>query len=195
MADYPVDDVPEGEATTTLDVSGFWWMWLVSGTIWIVAALVVLQFDGASVKTVGVLVGLMFLFSAAQQLIVAWAEDGAARWLALFFGVLLGVTGVLALSNPEATFAGMADILGFLFLLVATTWIVRALVDRGEHDLWWLRLVSGVLMLILAFWTSGQFFIQQAYMLLVFAGIWALMQGVNDIVLAFVVRAAHKARR
>jgi hypothetical protein len=41
---------------------------------------------------------------------------------------------------------------------------------------------------ILAFWTAGQFFIEKAYVLLVFAGIWALMQGVTDIVRAFQIR-------
>jgi uncharacterized membrane protein HdeD (DUF308 family) len=195
MATYPVDDVPGDEKTVAFDVTGFWWMYLVTGVIWIAAALAVLQFDRASVKTVGVIVGLMFLFAAAQQLVLVWVEEGAARWLALFFGVLLAVAGVISLANPEHTFAGLADILGFLFLMVATMWIVRALVDRGENDLWWLRLVSGILMLVLAFWTSGQFFIERAYLLLVFAGIWALFQGMNDIVLAFVVRGLHKATR
>jgi uncharacterized membrane protein HdeD (DUF308 family) len=46
-------------------------------------------------------------------------------------------------------------------------------------------------MIILAFWTSGQFFIEKAYMLLVFAGIWALMHGISDIVRAFTVRSAR----
>ncbi len=43
-------------------------------------------------------------------------------------------------------------------------------------------------MVIIAFWTSGQFFIEKAYVLLVFAGIWALMQGITDIVRAFQIR-------
>jgi uncharacterized membrane protein HdeD (DUF308 family) len=193
MATYPVDDVAGEAEAVAFDVSGFWWLYLVSGAIWIVAALVVLQFDRASVTTVGVIVGLMFLFAAAQQFILAWATEVAARWLALFFGVLLGIAGVLALANPEKTFAGIADILGFLFLIVAVMRIVRALIERGENDLWWVGLISGILLLILAFWTSGQFFIDKAYVLLVFAGIWALVEGVNDIVLAFVVRSVHKA--
>ena len=43
-------------------------------------------------------------------------------------------------------------------------------------------LVAGILMVILAFWTAGQFFVEKAYVLLVFAGIWALMQGLIDII-------------
>ena len=56
---------------------------------------------------------------------------------------------------------------------------------RGVNPLWWLGLTAGILMIILAFWTSGQFFIERSYLLLVFAGIWALMHGLGDIVRAF----------
>jgi len=195
MATYPVDELATETRDAARDVSGFWWVWLVTGVIWIVAALVVLQFDQASVTTVGVIVGLMFLFAAVQQFVIVAAADGWTRWLALFFGVLLTVAGIIGLVNPKNTFAGIADILGFLFLIVATMWIVDAFVERGENDLWWLGLISGVLMMILAFWTSGQFFIHKAYLLLVFAGIWALMHGVTDIVRAFQVRGLHKALR
>jgi hypothetical protein len=45
----------------------------------------------------------------------------------------------------------------------------------------------------LAFWTAGQFFVERAYVLLVLAGLWALMQGVTDIVRAFEARRLHRA--
>jgi uncharacterized membrane protein HdeD (DUF308 family) len=192
MASYPVDEVSADTRDAIEGVSGFWWMWLVTGAIWIILALVVLQFDKASVSTVGIIIGLMFLFAGTQQYVSAALTDGAMRWLSIGFGVLLTVAGVVALFNPKNTFAGMADILGFLFLCVAATWIVEALVTRDGNDLWWLGLISGILMAIMAFWTSGQFFIQKAYILLVFAGIWALMKGVTDIVRAFQVRRVHR---
>ncbi len=47
-------------------------------------------------------------------------------------------------------------------------------------------------MIILAFWTGGQFFIQKQYVLLVFAGIWSLMQGFNDIIRAFQIRKLNE---
>jgi hypothetical protein len=43
-----------------------------------------------------------------------------------------------------------------------------------------------------AFWTAGQFFIFKAYLLLVFAGIWALMEGITDVVRAFGIRELHE---
>ena len=45
MATYPVDDIAEQAKTEVRDITGFWWVWLVSGTIWILVALTVLQFD------------------------------------------------------------------------------------------------------------------------------------------------------
>jgi uncharacterized membrane protein HdeD (DUF308 family) len=165
----------------------YWWLWLLTGIAWILIALVILQFDQASVNTVGVIVGLMFLFAGVQQFVLAAIAD-EARWLWAIFGVLLVVAGVIALISPENTFAAIADILGFLFLVVGVFWIIGAFLARPENELWWLGLIAGILMVIVAFWTGGQFFLEKTYILLVFAGIWALLAGVNDIVRAFQIR-------
>lgn len=171
-------------------LTGLWWLWLVAGIGWIVVALVVLQFDQASITTVGVIIGLLFLVSGAQQLAIA-AIAPAWRWVWAVFGVLLLVAGVISLIEPENTFAGVADILGFLFLVVGLLWTIQAFVERPYNDLWWIGLIAGILMIVLAFWTAGQFFITRAYVLLVFAGVWALMHGVQDIIRAFTLRAVH----
>jgi uncharacterized membrane protein HdeD (DUF308 family) len=168
-------------------VTDIWWLWIVTGIAWIVIAAVILQFDQASITTVGVLIGLMFIGTAVQQFIVgSLVERG--QLLYWFFAVLFLIAGVIAFISPENTFAAIADILGFLFLIVGVFWIIQAFIAREISELWWIGLLSGVLMVILAFWTAGQFFIEKQYVLLVFAGIWALMQGFSDIVRAFQVR-------
>jgi uncharacterized membrane protein HdeD (DUF308 family) len=171
-----------------------WWLWLVTGTAWIVASLVILQFDQASITTVGIIIGIMFSFAALQQFVYA-AFDARHRWLWALFGVLFAAAAVVAFINPEETFAGLADISGFLFLLVGVWWMIRAFLDRGTATVWWLGLIAGMLMVVLAFWTSGQFFIEKAYTLLVFAGIWALMQGIIHICAGFAVRAMRDEMR
>jgi hypothetical protein len=60
--------------------------------------------------------------------------------------------------------------------------------ERALNDLWWLTLINGILMMVLAFWVSGQFFLGRAYTLLMFAGIWALITGITAIVRAFQIR-------
>ena len=41
--------------------SRLWWLWIVFGIGWAIIGVVILQFDQASITTVGILVGAMFL--------------------------------------------------------------------------------------------------------------------------------------
>ena len=166
----------------------YWWLMLAIGIGWTIVSIVILQFDQASIATVGVIIGFMFAGAAVQNFALAGLASGGIRWVFGIFGVLFLGASVTSFISPENTFAAIADILGFLFLIIGVFWIIEAFAVKDANELWWLGLVSGILMVILAFYTGGQFFIEKAYVLLVFAGIWALMQGVKDIVLAFQLR-------
>jgi uncharacterized membrane protein HdeD (DUF308 family) len=168
-------------------IARYWWIDLLVGVLWLVIAVVVLKFNHASVVTVGILTGLMFLLFAAEEFALA-ALERSVRWLWIIFGVLMTVAGIVALSDPVKTFAAFADILGFVFLLIGVIWMVQAFMQRVFNPLWWLTLTSGILMVGIAFWVSGQFFLTRAATLLVFAGIWAAMKGITEIVRAFQVR-------
>jgi uncharacterized membrane protein HdeD (DUF308 family) len=168
-------------------VARYWWVELLVGVFWVVIAVVVLKFNNASVVTVGVLTGIMFLLFAAEEFALA-ALDRSYRWVWGLFGVLLTAAGIVALIHPRNTFAAFADILGFVFLLIGILWMIQAFTERVLNPLWWLGLISGILMVILAFWVSGEFFLQRAATLLVFAGIWAAVKGITDIVRAFQIR-------
>jgi uncharacterized membrane protein HdeD (DUF308 family) len=190
---------PAAEAASKF--TGYWWLWLVAGIAWIAISAVLLQFDQASVTTVGVLVGLLFLFAGAINVAIAAAPREAIeglgmstgwRWLAGFFSVVFFASAIACFITPSNTFVGLADMLGFLFLLVGLWWMIRAFEEKAINEYWWLGLISGILMTILGFWTAGQFWIDKAYLLLVFAGIWALMEGIVDIVRAFQIRELHK---
>jgi len=172
-------------------LTGYWWVWLVAGIAWVATALVILQFDQASVTTVGVLVGLMFLVAGIENFALA-TLDVPMRWAWALFGGVFLACAVVSFASPTGTFTGLADVLGFLFLIVGVWWMVRAFLERAVNPLWWMGLVSGIVMTTLAFWTEGQFFISKAYTLLVFAGIWALMQGITTMVRAFQVRAVRE---
>jgi uncharacterized membrane protein HdeD (DUF308 family) len=166
----------------------FWWVELLVGLLWLVIAIVVLKFNHASVVTVGVLTGIMFLLFAGEEFVLAVLDHGWTRWVWAFFGVLLLAGGIVSLVHPRETFAGFADVLGFVFLVIGVIWTVQAFAEQSFNSRWWLGLISGIILIVLAFWTSGLFFIERAYLLLVFAGIWALVKGVTDIVRAFEIR-------
>jgi Short repeat of unknown function (DUF308) len=174
------------------ELTAHWWLWLVAGIGWVAMSLVILQFDGASVTTVGVLTGALFTVAAVQNFALT-AIPGATRWVSALFGALFVVSALICFADPKGTFAALADTLGFLFGIVGVWWMVRAFLEQPVNPLWWTGLISGILMTALAFWTEGQFFIEKAYVLLVFAGIWALMEGIGDITRAFAVRRLHEA--
>jgi uncharacterized membrane protein HdeD (DUF308 family) len=174
-------------------LADYWWVLLVAGLAWLAVSLVILQFDHASVTTVGILVGLMFVGLGIENMALATLDVPMSWAWALFGGVFL-ISAVGCFADPTNTFAGLAEMLGFLFLIVGAWWMVRAFLERAHQSvLVGLGLISGILMTTLAFLSSGQFFTQKAYVLLVFAGIWALMQGVTSIVRAFAIRALREA--
>ena len=52
-------------------IASYWWVELLLGVLWMVIAVVVLKFNHASVVTVGVLTGIMFLLFAAEEFALA----------------------------------------------------------------------------------------------------------------------------
>src|SRR5512134_3722165 len=84
-------------------LSKLWWLWLVFGIAWTIIAVVILQFDDASITTVGIIIGLMFLGASAQNFALATLAD-RGRWLFAIFGVLFLIAAVIAFISPENTF-------------------------------------------------------------------------------------------
>jgi uncharacterized membrane protein HdeD (DUF308 family) len=180
-----------GMSSAVREIAHYWWLWLVIGIAWIVAALVILQFNHASIVTVSVILGIMFAVAAVQQFILTAVAENL-RWLWAIFGVLFAACSVICFVEPAGTFTGLANVLGFLFLCVGVWWIIQAFLTKAVNSMWWIGLTAGILMVVLGFWTSGQFFLQRAYTLLVFAGIWALMQGITEVIRAFQIRALRE---
>ena len=98
------------------------------------------------------------------------------------------VGGLVALFYPTRTFLAIANILGFVFAMVGAFWIIEAFAVRAVNAFWWLSLVSGIIMVALGFWLGGQFLVTKAETLLIFAGVWALMRGITDIVASFQIK-------
>ena len=87
---------PPGSITRAMvaPLARYWWIELILGVFWLIVAAVVLKFNHASVVTVGVLTGIMFLIFAAEEFALAIIDRSAGKWLWGFFGVLLLAGGV-----------------------------------------------------------------------------------------------------
>lgn len=161
-----------------------WWVFLVTGVIWIVAGIVVLMLDARSVFVVGYAVAGILLAMGIQEIMIASAVE-RLKWLRYGLGIFFLIGGIYALFNPAWTTASLAASLGFLFFLLGVFWILEAVAQRDETKLWLLGLASGILMLGFAVWASQQYMMTRLTTLLVFAGIWAILHGVVDFARAF----------
>src|SRR5271165_5721889 len=155
--DGPMDAESALEKQVEKQFAQWWWLWLVLGIFWILASVVVLQFRAASLVTVGVVIGIVLVVAGIQEFFVA-SVSGGWKWLWIAIGVFLVIGGIWSFIDPIGTFLALADTLGFLFVLIGMFWIVEAFATESVNPVWWLGLISGIIMVVLGFWTGGQFF-------------------------------------
>lgn len=172
-------------------IAQWWWLFLITAVAWAVVAIVLFQFDAASLTTVGVLVGAMLIFSGVEQILVAGAAQ-SMKWFFYLFGAVFLVGGVIALFNPLTTAASLALSLGLFFGLIGIFWAVEAILSRKANPLWWVGLLSAAIMIGLAFWIGAQNATTRAVTMLIFAGTWALVHAVSDVVRAFQLKKVGK---
>lgn len=178
-------------AEAVAGIAKWWWLFLITGVAWLAVAFILFQFDGASLATVGYLVGFMLLFTGIEQFMVASAVKGW-KWVWIVFGVFFVLGGLWAIVRPIATTFALATSLGLLFVLIGIFWVVEAFATKRANPLWWLGLISGLIMIGLAWWVSQQNTVAKLITLLTFAAIWAIMHGIGDFIRAFQLRKLGK---
>lgn len=163
-----------------------WWIPLVTGSLWVLFALLVFRFDYTSVSAVSILLGTVVLCAALFEAVAAAGAHGWWRVAHIGLAIAFAVIGTLAYIHPENTFEVLASIFACYLFLRGIFDIVIALSARPA-ELWWVGLVSGVVQILLAFWAAGDFG-HKAFLLIVWVGASALAHGVVQIVTAFRLR-------
>lgn len=173
-----------------------WWIFLVAGIGWLLVAVIVLRMDLASIAAVGVLIGILFLGASLNEFAFARVMQGGWRILHNVMGAVFLLGGLWGFIRPVNTFFALASVLGLILVLQGSFEIARAIAIKDENELWWLSLITGILLLLLAFWVSGsdRVFVlaQRTYLILFWAGFMALFRGVTQIGLAFALRRAGR---
>jgi uncharacterized membrane protein HdeD (DUF308 family) len=171
-----------------------WWVPLIAGIIWTMISLVIFRFDASSVRAVGIVVGIVFIAWALEEFALMMSFAGSDelamrtpwRWLHGVLGLLLLAGGIVALANPVDTFLSIAALVGWILLFKGLFDIILALANR-DADLWWTRLVLGILELFLAVIVSGSLQ-DKAIFLIIFVAAGTLLRGIGDIIFAFQLR-------
>ncbi len=167
-----------------------WWVFLITGTLWLILSLIMFRFNLTSAKSIGILAGIVFLCAGLFELLMVGVVKGG-WWKALnaILGVLLIVGGIMSFIHPGNAFVAIASITGFMFLFVGIIDVFLAFANRA--GLWWLRLISGLICIGLAFWASGDFQ-RKAILLVTWVALFALFRGINSFIVAFSLRHVHK---
>ena len=172
-------------------LAGPWWMFLLTGIAWLVIGWVALRFTPASVATVGVLLGVLFVYAMLDEFLIASVRPGW-RWLHVVMGVIFAFGAGWSFARPYNAFWTLASILGLLLIFRGTLDIVTSAGARDVNSAWWLGMLAGILELVLGFWASQQRFPARGALLLLWVGFFALFRGISEIVIAFEVRSRQR---
>ncbi|RAG87294.1 HdeD family acid-resistance protein [Streptacidiphilus pinicola] len=174
------------------DVGRSWVWWLVSGLLTLVAGIILLSWPHATVRVVAIVIGLQLLLSGVIRFVRAFGQRDPAdssRALQVLLALLAVLAGVLVLRHQLQT-------VGFITILVALYWLVAGIVtlylaiDRPIPHRGWifglgaLGVAAGVVLL------SSP--VQSAVTLTRLLGVWLILIGVLDVLMAIVVRVTRR---
>jgi uncharacterized membrane protein HdeD (DUF308 family) len=172
-------------------LAGPWWMFLLTGIAWLLVSVFILRITTASVATVGVLMGVLFLVAMLNEWFIA-AVSPSWRWAHIVLGILFAGGAGWAFARPYNAFWALASVLGLLLILRGTFDIISAVATKDINSAWWLGMLVGILEIFLGFWASQQRLPVQGALLLVWVGFFALFRGISEIVVAFELRSAQR---
>jgi uncharacterized membrane protein HdeD (DUF308 family) len=169
-----------------------WWIYLITGSIWLIFGWIVLsaRSEITTVWAVAVYAGVLFFMFGLGELLAAFVVD-SWRWLHGALGLLGIIAGFVAFVWPDQTFLTLAALIGWFLLFDGTMQLSVAIVRRHEYDLWWLLLILGVVEILIAFWAIG-YPGRSIALLIVWVGATALAKGIALIVNGFALHSSAK---
>jgi uncharacterized membrane protein HdeD (DUF308 family) len=171
-------------------VADAWWVPLVTGILNLIAGLVVLIEPHNSLLAIALVVGIYLVIAGLLTLMAGLARS-RDRWLILVFGVLAVIAGAFVIARPGSAVHGVRIVFGIYLLISGLAHLGLAASIQGDRRA---EIVRGVLELI-----GGVVFLAAPKIGLaavaLFFGIYLLMRGILEVVLAFGLRGAkHRLR-
>src|SRR5262249_32927430 len=111
-------------------------VFLVTGIARLLIPVGVLSFTPPPISTLGVLMGVLFLFALFNEVLIATVRT-SWRWLHIVMAVLFAFGSGWAFARPYDAFWTLASILGLLLILRGTLDIITSAETRGINSLWW----------------------------------------------------------
>lgn len=169
-----------------------WWLFLLTGLLWLLFAIIVLRFDYTTVTAVSILFGVVAIFAGVNEFFMLAASHRWWKVLHGLLGVIFVVVGIVAFVHPGDTFAALAAVVSFFLIFKGFFDIIVAIATRDEISIWWVQLIVGIVEVLIGFWAAG-YWGRSAALLVIWVGVIALTRGITEIVFAFKLRSAGKS--
>jgi uncharacterized membrane protein HdeD (DUF308 family) len=173
--------------------SRFWWLYLVTGVLWLWVTLIILRLDIDTVYAVAILFGFVAIGAGINEFFAIGVSTRGWKIVHGVLGVVFIAAGIVAFFRPQGTFVALAAIVAWVLLFKGIFDIVLAFISHPAH-LWWVGLIVGVVEILLAFWAAG-YFRGSAILLVAWVAALTLLRGITEIVLAFRLRQLKKELR
>ncbi len=185
-----------GERMVVREAARYWWIFLVTGIAWLIIAWLVLRLNTTSITTVGVLIGVVFLAAAINEAALASMASGGWKVWRVILSIIFFLGALWGFFEPVDTFFALASVLGLILIFYGAFEIVQGISSREVNPYWWVNLIIGILLVLLAFWVSGSdrvyALVQRSYLILFWVGFFSLFRGFSQIALAFSIRHEGK---
>jgi uncharacterized membrane protein HdeD (DUF308 family) len=173
------------------EAAGFWWLFLLTGILWILVSLIIFRFNYTSVASISYLFGFVAIFFGVNEFMAIGGSSTGWKIFHALLGVLFVIVGVIALIHPYDTFQTLAGLMSFFLIFKGVFDIVVSFATKPEIDFWWVTLIVGIVEILLGFWAAG-YFGREVFLLVIWVAAMCLARGVTEIVFAFKLHGLKK---
>jgi uncharacterized membrane protein HdeD (DUF308 family) len=167
-----------------------WWLFLVSGILWLFLGFLVLSLRPVSISVCVILIAIAFWLGAMTQFALATMTRGGWRVLTIVAGILATAAGIAAIVWPGPTLVVISIFVAWYLLIRGIFDVVMALSNTQVRG-WWMPLVAGIIGIALGAWAVGN--PERSVLLFIsIIGIWTIFKGAADLMAAFSYRAMKK---
>ena len=181
----PLNDRDSFDVEDAEQVAGVWWLLLLAGIISLVFGALILSIDW-TVDELAAFIGALFIIQGAAFLITK-PLDGGTRSTNVIAGLLGIGAGIALLVWPGRGLYVLAVFIGVWVITSGVLHIVGAFVNRHAPH-WWLVLILGLIEVPIGIWAMRRPGLTLA-VVVTLAGVWAVVTGIWQILIAFEVRS------
>ncbi|MEU7765835.1 HdeD family acid-resistance protein [Nocardia sp. NPDC049190] len=172
-----------------------WQSVLLTGILAVILGILILVWPGLTLAAAGIIFGVYLVVFGFLQLIAAFGAPAAIgfRVLAFISGVLSIVIGVFCFRDELASILLLGLWIGIGWLFRGVALLMAALSESGLPGRWWqafLGVLTAIAGVVLIVWP-----VRSVATLAVVAGVWLIVLGVIEIIVALGVRKDVKTIR